>query len=253
MHVNRMNFEAVQMLSENRNPEADRILQQALSLDPQNVFTLNNLGVAKEAIGDYEGALKYYGLASESHSREPIVVAMNSSWRGKPVSEMAAENVRRLKKKIQSADDAQARAAVFTVRGVSAANRNDWNAARQYFLQAYSLDPYSAFTLNNLGYVAERDGDLETAEFFYGRAQKADNANARIGLATESSVEGKHLLTVATESDQKVDGQLDELAHARRQQSGPIELKRRSSETVPATNPSTPSPSVSSPTLQPHP
>ena len=188
MHVNRMNFEAVQMLAENRNSEADRLLQQALSLDPQNIFTLNNLGVAKEAVGDYEDALKYYTAAAASRSTEPIVVTLNRSWRGKPVTEMAAESARRLQKRMQSADDTRARAAMLTVRGVSAVNRNDWRVARQYFLQAYSLDPYSAFSLNNLGYVSERDGDLETAEFFYARAQKADNANARIGLEPTSQV-----------------------------------------------------------------
>jgi hypothetical protein len=31
----------------------------------------------------------------------------------------------------------------------------------------------SAFSLNNRGYVAEMDGDLETAQFFYGKARKA--------------------------------------------------------------------------------
>ncbi len=241
MRVNRMNVEAIEMLSENRNAEADHLLQQALSLDPKNVFTLNNLGVAKEAVGNYEDALKYYNSAADSRSTEPIVVTLNHSWRGKPVSEMAAESARRLNKRLQNSDDAETRAAIFSVRGVSATNRNDWHAARQYFLQAYSLDPYSAFSLNNLGYVAERDGDLETAEFFYARAQKAEDSNARIGLATQSAAEGKHLSAVATDSDQKVDGELDEFAQARRQQTGPIELKRRNDATVP------PSPSDQNP------
>jgi Flp pilus assembly protein TadD len=97
----------------------------------------------------------------------------------------------------------------FTVRGVSAANENDWLAARQDFLHAYSLDPSSAFSLNNRGYVAEMDGDLETAQFFYEKARKAGDADARLDLATQHVAEGKKLFTVATDSDHQVDGELD--------------------------------------------
>ena len=39
MRVNRMNVQAIGLLSENRNYEADVLLQQALILDPQNTFT----------------------------------------------------------------------------------------------------------------------------------------------------------------------------------------------------------------------
>jgi tetratricopeptide (TPR) repeat protein len=227
MRVNRMNVQAIGLLSENRNYEAGVLLEQALTLDPQNTFTLNNLGVAKESVGDYEEALKYYREAAAAHSKEPIVVTMNKAWRGKPVSEMAAKSARELQARLDKVNNDEARAAMLTWRGVSATNRNDWNAARQDFLKAYSLDPKSAFSLNNLGYVSEKDGDLETAQFYYDRAQRADNADARVGLATDGSAEGKHLLAVATDSDQKVDGALDQYQQARRRQAGPIQLNRR--------------------------
>ena len=32
------------------------VLQKALAMDPQNTYTLNNLGVAKESRGDYDEA-----------------------------------------------------------------------------------------------------------------------------------------------------------------------------------------------------
>src|SRR6202167_6262001 len=60
MRVNRLNLEAVNLLSEGRNFDAPGLLQQALSLDPLDPFTLNNLGTADEAIGDLGGAMKYY-------------------------------------------------------------------------------------------------------------------------------------------------------------------------------------------------
>ncbi len=224
MRVNRMNVEAIELLSQGRNFDADDLLRQALALEPMNAFTLNNLGVAEEATGDLENALKYYDAAAAFHSAEPIVVSLKRSWRGKPVSEMAAESARELRKKMKTIGNDEARATMLSLRGVAATNRNDWQTAKQDFLKAYSLNPESAFSLNNLGYVAERDGDLETAEFFYAKARKAEDADARVGLATQRSAEGQQLLTVAADSGHNVDGKLDQYSRSRRQQTGPIEL-----------------------------
>ena len=126
-------------------------------------------------------------------------------------------------------DTDEARAAMLTWRAVSATNRNDWSDAKQDFLQAYSLDPKSAFSINNLGYVSEKDGDLETAQFYYDRAQQAFNAGRRdVGTRNRwGSAEGKRLVAVATDSDQKIDTALDQYQQARRRQAGPIQLNRR--------------------------
>src|SRR5579875_3332726 len=180
MQVNRMNVDAIELLHENRCFEANRLLQHALALEPKNVFTLNNMGVASESVGDFEDALGYYQNAARTESKEPVVVTLDAQWRGKPVSEMAEASAKRLKKHMKELDTDQARAAVLNMRGVWAANQNDWSGARDFFMQAYKLDPYSAFSLNNAGYVAERDGDLETAQFFYARARRAQNAGAKI-------------------------------------------------------------------------
>ena len=249
MQINRMNVEAIRLLSQNRTPEADLLLQQALALDPRNTFTLNNMGVAKESRGDYELALTYYRAAADSHSSEPVIVTLNHAWRGKPVSEMAADSAKKLRERMQDAATDQAQAALLAVRGVSATNRNNWPAAKQDFLRAYSLDPNSAFSINNIGYLAERDGDLETAQFFYARARKAEHANDRVGLATQRSAEGKHLSAVIADSGQQVGDKIVLENQARQRQSGPIELKHRDNTpvmetTVPPKEPlSSPSPS----------
>ena len=227
MRVNRMNIEAIELLSENRNSEAAALLRQALTLNPRNAFTLNNLGVANEAMGDYDHALRYYDAAANSHSSEPIVVTLNRAWRGKPLSEMAADSARQLKLRMQNLDNVEARAATLAFRGVSATNQNDWQTAKRDFLQAYTLDPDSGFSLNNLGYVAEKEGDLETAQIFYGQARKAADANARVGLATQQSAEGKRLLAVAADSDRQVSGTMDREREERRRQGAQMKLERR--------------------------
>jgi Flp pilus assembly protein TadD len=249
MQVNRMNVEAIRLLSQGRAPEALLLLQKSLALDPRNTYTLNNLGVAKESRGDYDEALKYYMAAADSHSAEPVIVTLSRAWRGKPVSEMAADSARKLRERMQNAATAEAQAALLTVRGVSATNHNNWTVARQDFLKAYSLNPNNAFSLNNIGYLAERDGDLETAEFFYERARKAEDARVKIGLATRQSAEGMRLFAVAADSDQKVDGEITQENEARRQHPGPVELKHRDNTPVvePAAQP-TPPQSSSAPT-----
>jgi Flp pilus assembly protein TadD len=227
MRVNRMNVDAITLLAQSRGFEAIALLLKTLSLDPQNPFTLNNLGVAYEAVGDYDDALKYYGSTVEARSSEPVVVTLDRSWRGKTVSDMAAESASRLEARIRKMDPTEAHAVMFTLRGVTAINKNDWPEARQDFLQAYSLDPSSAFSLNNRGYVAEMDGDLESAQFFYDKARKADDSNARVGLASLRSAEGKRLVNVAAESNQQVDSELDTYSQERHRQTGPIELTPR--------------------------
>ena len=116
-------------------------------------------------------------------------------------------------------------------------NQNDWAAARKDFLHAYALDPTSAFTLNNLGYVSEKDGDLESAQFYYEKAQRADNAGTRIGFATQLSAEGKILDAVATDSNDKVDDALEIYSQQRRRQGGPIELTPRGNSGITPTQP----------------
>ncbi len=249
MRVNRMNVEAIELLSQRRNFEADNLLRQALALEPMNAFTLNNLGVAEEATGDFDSALKNYDAAAAFHSSEPIVVTLKRSSRGKPISEVAAESARELKKKMRTQPKDEARATMLSLRGVAAINRNDWQTARQDFLQAFSLNPGSAFTLNNLGYVAEKDGDLETAQFYYSKARKAQDADARIGLATQRSAEGQPLFAVAADSSHNVDAELDQYSQSRRRQTGPIELTPR--DNTPAD--SNAAPSTGSPIAVPQP
>jgi Flp pilus assembly protein TadD len=229
MRVNRMNVDAMELLSEDRGLEAITLLREALALDAQNPFTFNNLGVADETIGDYASALQFYGAAAELRSADLVVVTLDRSWRGKPVSAMAATSEKRLEARMKKMDNAEMNAIMLNLRGVSATNQNDWLAARQDFLNAYTLDPANAFSLNNRGYVAEMDGDLETAQLFYEKARNAPDSNARVGLATQHAAEGKRLLTVAGDSNHQVDGALDKYSQKRRKQTSPIDLILRNS------------------------
>jgi Flp pilus assembly protein TadD len=239
LQVNYQNVEAVRLLSQGRGPEADLLLQQALKSDPANIFTLNNMGVAKEMEGESDVALKYYDSAAATNSDASAVVTLNRSWRGKKVSEMAAQNAQNLRSRLETQMTTEIKLAELNTRGVSAINRNEFAAAEQDFRKAYALDPNNAFAANNIGYVAEIDGDRETAQFFYNKAQALAGANSPVGLATRSSAEGRSLSHVASENDNKVEAKVAEDRAVRREHREPVLLMRRDNTVVqePATPP----------------
>lgn len=232
MQINRMNVYAIGLLQKDRAPEADLALQKALKLDPANPFTLNNLGFAREKEGELEDAYKYYTQAAQTRSNTPIVVTVRKQWRGKPISEIAEHNADSVKRLMQSERDITAQVARLNTRGVSAINRNDFTLARKYFEQAYKLDPKNAFALNNMGYLAEADGDRETANFYYGKAREANQASMRVAYATRKDAEGEKLAAVAANSDESVSKAMAEATEARRREGGPVVLLNRDNSPV---------------------
>lgn len=227
IQINRMNIAAMALLLKERAAEADQILSEALKLDPANPFTLNNMGYAKEVQGEYEASLGYYRAAAQRNSEETVIVAVDKDWRGKTISEVAAENADKVRELMADADSVEARVRRLNLRGVSALNRNDGRTARTYFEQAYKLKPDDPFTLNNMGYVAELDGDQESAEFFYARAREHQRADARVDIASRREAEGRSIGTVANQNDAAVEQQIEALLAAKRRQTGPVVLKRR--------------------------
>ena len=247
MRINRINIYAMQLLQQNRAFDAEAVLKQTLSLDPNNPFTLNNLGIAEQATGNLEDALKYYEAAARTHSTQQVVVALDKSSRGKPISTLAAESAEKLRARMADMDIHQIRAHMFTVRGVSALNKEDWATARSNFEQAYAADPSSAFTLNNIGYLAERDGDLETAVAYYTRARAAKDAGEAVGMASRSEAEGHRLAEVALQSRQDVYQALKSRTPAPVSPNEPVELIRRDgSPEPPPSQPDNPEPAPSS-------
>jgi Flp pilus assembly protein TadD len=240
IRINRDNVRAIQLLAKGRAPEAEEVLQQALALDPHNPYTLNNLGVTKEEEGDLEGAYKDYTTVANLHSDAPVVVTLNSGWRGKAVSKMAEDSAKKVSKRMQETQTPQAQASLFALRGVSAVNRNDWNDAANDFKQAYALDPGDAFSLNNAGYLAEMQGDMESAQFFYDKARTAQGADFRIGVATRAAAEGTQLFQLATDNGDQIDTKIAQEQALRRQKGGPIELLRRDNTPVDQVQPDTP-------------
>ena len=208
VQVNVLNVEAISLLNKDRVAEADETLQKALHLNPRDPFTLNNMGYVKEKEGELESAINYYRAAADSNSDEPVVVTVNKSWRGRAISKVAAGNAKKVRSTLEKEESSEAKVARLNQRGVSALNANDRKKAREYFEQAYKLDPNDAFALNNMGYVAELNGDRESADYYYAKAKEADNHEKHVTLASRPEDEGKKLVEVANKNDDKAEASL---------------------------------------------
>jgi Flp pilus assembly protein TadD len=248
LQVNHANVESVRLLAQGRAPEADLALQQALKTDPHNIYTLNNMGVAKEMEGEEQEALKYYDQAAGAQPGATAVVTTNKSWRGRPVAQMAQQNAKLLREHLSRVQDVPEQVAELNLRGVSAVNRNDLRAADANFRKAYALDPNNAFTLNNIGYVAELEGDQETAQFFYEHARQSMGANAVVGVASRRTAEGKKLFAVADDNTARVDTRVAQERQALQRQNEPVALRRRGDNSI-VEEPS--QPPASAPGIQP--
>ncbi len=247
LQVNHANVEAVRLLSQGRTAEADQLLQDALKIDSNNIFTLNNMGVVKEMEGEDQEALKYYDQGAALHSDATAVVTVEDTRRGRQVSEMAAESAKGLRARLARANDIPEQVAELNLRGVSALNRNDVRAAGEDFRKAYALDPGNAFALNNIAYLAELEGDRETAQFFYDRARQAVGANTTVGVATQRSAEGMKLFAVAADNDTKVGTKITQDRESLRRQHEPVVLRRRDNSIVNETTAPAAQPDISQP------
>jgi tetratricopeptide (TPR) repeat protein len=121
-------------------------------------------------------------------------------------------------------------------------NRNDRKNARDNFQQAYKLDPKNSFAINNMGYLAELEGDKETAQSYYEQAQRAERARQKVMVSTRPEVEGQTVGHVAEQSTTLVESSFTARAEARRRSGAPPALKTRDNRTV--VEPKTPPPTT---------
>jgi Flp pilus assembly protein TadD len=255
LRINHGNVQAMSLLAQGRTHEAEAILQRTLAIDPKNPFTLNNLGYTMEAEGELEAALRYYSQAASMHSSEKIVVTPDPRSRGKDISSVASNNTKAVRQRLATEQSVADRVARLNLQGVSALNRNDLENARRYFLEAYRLDPSNSFSLNNMGYVSELEGDQETADEFYAAAKAAQGANEKVTLANRHEMQGLSLNQVASSNDEGAQANLEAERQARIKQGGLIELKTRDNKPVEEppvppsteTQPGNPTPPPSSP------
>lgn len=230
---NRANFQAMALLEKGRVFEAEMVLKRAVEADPKNPFLLDSLGYVMEGEGDLQSALHYYEQAASLNSDEKVVLTPRKRWRGKTISEVAADNANQVREALSKGEDVGTQVARLNLRGVSALNHNDTTAAQKFFSDAYNLDPSNAFTLNNIGYVSELAGDRETAQMYYDAARTALESNERVTYATRPDAEGHRMSSVAGTNEEDVEATLKTLQQLKRGAKHPIQLMLRNGSVAP--------------------
>jgi tetratricopeptide (TPR) repeat protein len=86
--VQQLNREGVEAVNKHRVDKAKKLFYQAYLLDPDDPFTLNNLGYISELQGKVERAQRYYQLASRQDSETVIDQASVPELKGKQLTEI---------------------------------------------------------------------------------------------------------------------------------------------------------------------
>jgi tetratricopeptide (TPR) repeat protein len=85
--------------------------------------------------------------------------------------------------------------------GVEAIRKHNYSKAEQLFYKAYLFDPDDAFTLNNLGYISELQGQIDRAQRFYALASE-QSSEAVIDRASAKRIEGRPMKDALALADQ---------------------------------------------------
>jgi len=85
------------LLVKERNSEAREYFEEALEIDPENPYTLLNIGVIEEREGNFPAALYYYQKVITTGTTATALEASDASKEGMPLIQIARENIERLR------------------------------------------------------------------------------------------------------------------------------------------------------------
>lgn len=183
--VQELNREGVREIEHGRTAKAKAKFIKAYLLDPDDPFTLNNLGYIAELEGDADRALRYYELAANNSTEAVIDVASSRGLKGQPV----AAAFRSSKVSAYATNQANFRAVALLEKGRVF-------EAEMVLRNALHTDSENPFLLDSLGYVMESEGDLDAALTYY--TQAADlHSDERVFLTPNKRSRGKPITEVA--------------------------------------------------------
>lgn len=149
--VQKLNQEGVKQIEKHNYKEAKKLFYKAYLLDPDDPFTLNNLGYIAELDGQVDRAQRYYALAASHPSDALVYKSTEKDAVGKPVDQVAG-NAANTQMQINRAN----------VMAMSLLQKDRAPEADVALQKALKLDPNNPFTLNNLGYAREKRASLRT-------------------------------------------------------------------------------------------
>ncbi len=192
----KLNREGVAELKRGHREKAKRLFYRAYLLDPQDPFTLNNLGYISELEGDADRALRYYALAAREHTDAVIDQSSEASLKGKSLDDA----FRRVQDSDQEIAKMNEQAIVLLEKGYIF-------EARNLLRSALAQHPQDPFLLNNLGYALESVGDLEGALRSYSAAASL-HSTQQVVLTPRLKWRGRSISEVAASNATAISEQI---------------------------------------------
>lgn len=183
--VQKLNREGVKALQKNEIGKAQRLFYKAYLIDPDDPFTLNNLGYLSELQGKVERAEQYYRLAAKEDSEAVVADASVDNVKGRKLSEVTS-GYGSLELSINRGN----------IEAMSLLQQGRTSEAESTLRRTLLRDPKNPFTLNNLGTVMEAEGDLNSALSYYSQAG-AMQSSETVVVALDPHWRGKTISQVA--------------------------------------------------------
>jgi Flp pilus assembly protein TadD len=195
--VQQLNREGVDAINKRHVDKAKKLFYQAYLLDPDDPFTLNNLGYISELEGSSDRAKKFYALAREQSYGAVVDRSSKSGLRGKTVVQAEVSLDR----------DMQINRA--NLEAMQLLETNQVLDAEEQLQNALKVDPKNPFTLNNLGLVKEKEGDLQGALSSYQAASSRNSKEPAI-VTPDRALRGHPITEVSERNAQRIKRRLPE-------------------------------------------
>jgi len=190
--VQKLNRDGVKALQKNEIAKAQKLFYKAYLIDPDDPFTLNNLGYLSELQGKVERAQQYYGLAAKENSEAVVAEASVDNVKGRKLSEVTS-GYGTLELSINRGN----------IEGMSLLQQGRTGEAESILRRTLQRDPRNPFTINNLGTVMEAEGDLDAALTYYSQAE-ALHSSESVVVALDPHWRGKSISQVAASNAEAI-------------------------------------------------
>ena len=195
--VQKLNREGVKQIQHHHLAKAERLFYKAYLIDPDDPFTLNNLGYISELQGKIDRAQRYYELAAKENNSETVIaLASARHLEGHKLSEVTT-----------SYGNLELRINRGNIQAMTLLERGRSQEAEDILRETLKLDPRNPFTLNNLGFTMESQGDLESALRYYNDASLTHSSEP-IVVSLDPRWRGKPISDIAFRNEQAVRARL---------------------------------------------
>jgi Flp pilus assembly protein TadD len=188
----KLNREGVAELKRGHRDKAKKLFYRAYLLDPNDPFTLNNLGYVAELDGDADRALRYYALAAKDHTDAIIDQSSEAALKGRPLDDA-----------FRQVKDADHEISKINEEAIVLLHDGRAFEARGLLRSALQRHPDDPFLLNNLGYTTESLGDLDTALRDYSAAASL-HSKKPVVVTPRAKWRGKPISEVAEDNARAV-------------------------------------------------